>query len=480
MKRPLFSTSTAIVLSIVASSGVCAQGPVGTQLQIKKDELIEAMLAAQRANKTLSPAELNPGNFQELLLLSLAFAQPRNAAVARDLAKVVEAARVDKQLGSGSSASGSTSVTSKGAVPKILSFAVENGALTRTQSGTTISFKGNPVGLVNSLLAGSLPPRGPLSRIALGIEFDASRGKAEGQPAVFVGDQQQISAVNAKYEVLNHRDPTSRQFQARAKGLYNDARSATDSSTRAKNQRLLAIETKIVATLTTGGAHVTEFANWRASALPALDAARGAEQMAKVLNEQLALLSTQIPFTPDEQDALNQYVDVYASFLQTRDELLELAGKGAVLSIEYVNSRPVDQRTRSTLTLVFETSTPSGKLDLTANASVTALNGSLAEGVDRWPEWAVSSQLDVPIGAIVQGRNLTFTLSGRAEHKPVPPLNVHDTLWLGQGKFTFPVKDGGVKIPLSVTVASRTDLIDKPVVRANIGFTLNLDSLIGK
>jgi len=71
----------------------------------------------------------------------------------RAVAKVVETARVDKQLGSGSSASGSTSVTEKGAVPEILAFAVENGALTKSQSGTTISFKGNPVGIVNSLIA---------------------------------------------------------------------------------------------------------------------------------------------------------------------------------------------------------------------------------------------------------------------------------------------------------------------------------------
>jgi hypothetical protein len=112
------------------------------------------------------------------------------------------------------------------------------------------------------------------------------------------------------------------------------------------------------------------------------------------------------------------------------------------------------------------------------------LNGSrerlAGDANQRFQEWAFSGQLDLPLGSIVEGRTFVFTLSGRASNRPLPPGNERDTIWLGQAKLTFPIKDGGVKIPLSVTAASRTDLIDESVVRANVGLTLNLDSLVSR
>ena len=56
--------------------------------------------------------------------------------------------------------------------------------------------------------------------------------------------------------------------------------------------------------------------------------------------------------------------------------------------------------------------------------------------------------------------------------------NESDTIWLGQLKLTIPVQDGGVKIPISVTWANRTDLVKESVVRGSIGFTFSLDSLL--
>ena len=477
MKRLLLFLSVACALTLAVASGAWGQSPVGAQLQIKKDALVSRLRAAKQKKIAVTAADLNPGSEPELYMLALAFSQPRGVAVRRELAKVVEAARVDKQLGSGSSASGSTSVTEKGAVPKILAFAVENGALTRTQSGTTISFKANPAGIANSLIAGSAPPTGALARLAVGLEFDASRGAGAGQPAVFVGDQQQLSAFNVKYEILNHRDPDSPEFQNRAQTLYNQSRSDATPSTQTLNKTLLGFETGLVASLTT--AHRAEFSSWSNMAMKALNSAPE-EALMDVLNEQLAMLPMQVPFTSAELADFDQYVEIYGHLLDSRDALLALAGKGAVMSVEYVNSRPVDQPTESTIKWLFEWSALSGKLDLSANASTTLLNGSLEDGIERWQAWAVSGQMDMPLGSIVQGRSLVFTVSGRAEAKIVPLTNDRDTIWLGQAKVTFPVKDAGVKIPLSVTVASRTDLIDERVVRANIGFTFNVDSFFGQ
>lgn len=477
MKTLSQSLCLVLVVSLAFVSSAHAQSPVQAQLEIKK----ESLLAAVRDQKT-KKAQVQAVNLElranpELYLLSIAFSQPRGAAVKRELAKVVETARVDKQLGSGSSASGSTSVTEKGAVPEILAFAVENGALTKSQSGTTISFKGNPVGIVNSLIADSLPPTGPLSRLAFGLEFDASRGSDESQAPVFEGDSQQLSAFSVKYEILNHRDPDSRQFQERADRLYTQQRAGNTTTTRGINETLLAYETNFVKGMT-DPAHQAAFNKWSAAAATALDAAPE-EQLMKVLEEQLALLPAEVPFTSEELASFDKYVEFYGKLLDSRDALLDLAGKGAVMSIEYVNSRPVDLPTESTFKWLYEWSALDGHMDVTANGLLTVLNGSIPDGTERLKSWAIAGQADFPLGSIRQGRTLIFSLSGRAEGTIVEPTFDRETIWLGQAKLTFPVKDAGMKLPLSITVASRTDLIDETVVRGNIGLTFNLDSLLG-
>lgn len=477
MKTFFRSLCLTLAVSLALASSAHAQSPVQAQLNIKKESLLAAVRDQKAKKVQVQAVNLDLRANPELYLLSIAFAQPRGTAVARELAKVVETARVDKQLGSGSSASGSTSVTEKGAVPKILAFAVENGALTKSQSGTTISFKGNPVGIVNSLIADSLPPTGPLSRLAFGLEFDADRGSDESQAPVFEGDPQQLSAFSVKYEILNHRDPNSPQFQERADRLYMQQRAGNTTTTRGINETLLAYETNFVKGMTES-AHQAAFNTWSAAAATALDAAPE-EQLMKVLDEQLALLSAQVPFTTDELAAFDKYVEFYGKLLDSRDALLELAGTGAVMSIEYLNSRPVDQPTESTFKWLYEWSAINGRMDLTANASTTVLNGTIPDGSERLKAWAIAAQTDFPLGSIRQGRTLIFSLSGRAEGTIVAPTNDRETIWLGQAKLTFPVKDAGMKLPLSVTVASRTDLIDETVVRGNIGLTFNLDSLLG-
>ena len=43
------------------------------------------------------------------------------------------------------------------------------------------------------------------------------------------------------------------------------------------------------------------------------------------------------------------------------------------------------------------------------------------------------------------------------------------------GKLTIPVKDSGMKVPVSVTASNRTELIKEKDVRGSIGLTVDLD-----
>ena len=47
-------------------------------------------------------------------------------------------------------------------------------------------------------------------------------------------------------------------------------------------------------------------------------------------------------------------------------------------------------------------------------------------------------------------------------------------------KLTIPVKGSGVRMPLSVTFANRTDLIKEKEIRGNVGITYDLDMLFAK
>ena len=46
-----------------------------------------------------------------------------------------------------------------------------------------------------------------------------------------------------------------------------------------------------------------------------------------------------------------------------------------------------------------------------------------------------------------------------------------------QAKLTIPVKGSGMKIPLSFSVANRSDLIKEKTVRGHVGLTFDLDVL---
>ena len=86
-------------------------------------------------------------------------------------------------------------------------------------------------------------------------------------------------------------------------------------------------------------AHQAAFNTWSAAAATALDAAPE-EQLMKVLDEQLALLPAQVPFTTEELASFDKYVEFYGKLLDSRDALLDLAGQGAVMSLkELVNSQ---------------------------------------------------------------------------------------------------------------------------------------------
>jgi len=51
---------------------------------------------------------------------------------------------------------------------------------------------------------------------------------------------------------------------------------------------------------------------------------------------------------------------------------------------------------------------------------------------------------------------------------------------VGQIGLNIPIKSLGMKFPVSVTFANRTELIKEKTIRGNIGFTFNWDTLFAR
>ena len=77
------------------------------------------------------------------------------------------------------------------------------------------------------------------------------------------------------------------------------------------------------------------------------------------------------------------------------------------------------------------------------------------------------------------GKYQRLTSNAVAFDGTVLPLTKGD-IAAGQVKLTIPIKDSGIKIPISVTFASRTELVREKEVRGNFGFTFDLDTLFAK
>lgn len=156
----------------------------------------------------------------------------------------LELSRWDKQTSSGSDASGSTSITSKGSVASLFSFAVENGALTRSVSGTTLTFRTSPANVIAAIRKGGWIDAGPsvpafdgsfesiAKRFSFFVAFDASRGNSgaggnngggSGSSTVFTGDKQQLAGWGSRFEIINHRDPRDPKYSAAFQTLMQRA-----------------------------------------------------------------------------------------------------------------------------------------------------------------------------------------------------------------------------------------------------------------
>jgi hypothetical protein len=401
-----------------------------------------------------------------------------------------EEARTDKQVGATDANAGSTSLTTKGSVPSILGFAVENGALTKTTSGTTITFRGNPVGIIKALgktdFIQSYDEEANdrathlLRKFSFSLSFDANRGS---MPGTFTGDLQQVSSYSFRYDIINKRDPRNQEYKKDWDAFLTGAGQPLADQ----------LQTSLVG-LTNLGQN-PPVAGWKDASLEEwyekADQALSNAAIADVEATFKEMLS-QVPLGKLSLDTKNEISKLdlrFKAYLQTREAILEKVSKASILTFEYTSNRQINAPNLSNFKLIAETGF-GRRVDLTTNASFTIFN-TIPGGsnLNRVRDFSISTQIDVRTGQLGGLGMLILSLSGKyarlmedatVPDSGTPMTNTKGDIVLGQLKVTVPVKGTGVKIPISLTIANRTELIKESDVRGNIGITFDLDSIFAR
>jgi hypothetical protein len=422
------------------------------------------------------------------------------------------------QIGSSSDSSGSTSVAMKGLVPAILGFAVEHGAIARDVNGTVATFRVSPAGLVKAFQG-----KGLLdiyhdyssdagfrfaSRFSGSVSFDTSLGDS---PGTLLADEQQLTGWSVSAVLLNNRDPRAKGYAKQWRELGNQqgtelikARAALDEALK-KWPAFAAWQQALTARVRR---EVDE--PW-ASGPDAKSAAARRTAVARfkaILETELPALSTLAAPDPEVNAAMSAYVVLLTTVVDARNDIYAYANKGSIATFDWTTTRDETLPDLYTLTGVFETSfARSRKDDFTSNVALRFYRDTPTGGDRQFKDFSLSAQWDRPLGRVLE-IPFIFTAAARYQYipddipvpasalivpetgggtdAPPPPapspavgvaIAPKGNLILGQAKLTIPLKSGA-RIPISVSFANRTELIKEKDVRANFGFTFDLDAFV--
>jgi hypothetical protein len=468
---------------------VCAQGTEPTleeRIQKRKEGLVQSVLGVMRDAGAKPEQAIDVRALTPDIAFYLAIDRIQAYERYRFLASIEEA-RVDKQVGSTPSAMGTTSLVVKGAAPAILGFAVENGALERSIEGTTVTFRGNPVGLLGVLnglgyqqIADTVKKDAgltALAKLSFSTTFDTSRGPA---PGTFTANRQQLAQYSFRYEFVNHRDPRDRRYEKVWSAL---------------------VDTAGVPVALSGRRVRLAFESWPAlqtwikelrGEVEALGGSSSDLERQAVVSRAFERLRD-LPLSLEVQLAIEGFLAEAQRFRESRDAFLAEVLRGALVTFEYVNTRNPDTPDLNTFRFVGERAF--GRADITANASFSIYNSVVPNG-NRLRDYQLAGQLDVPLGVPAQLGSFVFTLAGRWERLPDNTTALSQTpsgiplgaglpvakgdIAIAQAKLTVPIKGSGLKIPFSISYANRTELIQERDVRVNFGLTFDFDSILAR
>ena len=439
-----------------------------------------------------------------------------------DLIRQFESSRTDKQSGAGAGSGGSTSAVSQGPSAKVLSMAAEYGALTQSVNGQVITIRGNAAGLPSALVRHNTVPYcvpqdlssgfcvrdsalGILRRFSVAASFNALQqteavgtpaggASAAGQPVVFEASRNQLASVSLRYE-YGDRDASSDAFRKKwTAGVGKEMTAVSGELMKSAGGFAEPIVNSVA------------YADWRARHAPRIRAA-GTDR-ARIVRAFRAALAELYPVmldeVPDLQDRAVAAMGAYNAFLLKQDEVIASIATKVVWAIEFTNSRPASKPHTSNVRVIFDKPFTT-KDKLVANAAVTWY-GQMQSNTDgsstKYRDAQAALQYERGLGDLAIVGPATFSAAVYYQYQHAPALLTVDPLKpipgvtfvalpenaktvfaekgdiiLGQIKLSLTPKESSIKVPLAIAYSNRTELIDKPAWKAQIGVTYDFDSL---
>jgi hypothetical protein len=404
----------------------------------------------------------------------------------------IDAARLNKLVGAAPGGSGTTSLTSKVAVPAVLGFAVEYGSILQVNNGAASTLRGNLLGLARFALGSEQFPYCPeidqktcnsssrwLRRFSASLSFEDTRSKTgtalverpQRTQADLFGNDFRMASWGARFDFTQNNLDDPKYVAAWREQIVQlrGADAAQKLTTAVRDLFSRAVETDA-------------YGNWMAETLSTLQNAKGVGEFKRRLEERLdvlvPILSIADPNFASNVSALRR---AYSNYFAVRDALVREAQRHK-LSLEYANLHPQNEPSRSTVRLIYSNQPTDNAAVVTLNFASTLYNkGSSLRDVQ------LGGQLDRGLGEISGFGQAVLTFAGYYQWMrenalielpgtTAPVLETKGHIGVLQGKVSIPMGDT-MKVPISITLANRTELIKERDVRGQIGLTLDFDKL---
>jgi hypothetical protein len=320
---------------------------------------------------------------------------------------------------------------------------------------------------------------------------------------VFTANKRQVSGFSARYEFVSDRDPRSKKYAAKWDNLVNNRQiDYTNAAVKLDAAIIEDAHCAVAVTpcpagqiLSTRKFRDVALQNWldetnkqlAAVTPPAAGTSKSAlvPQVEAVLRKQFDSLALD-KLGDSTKKQIISFVESLNSYLTAKKTLLDEIAKGKVMAFEYTNHREVNAPDTSNFNFIAEKGTV-GRMDLTFNATLNMYNTRpIAANVKRIKDFVFAGQFDAPLREISGVGLPVFSIAGRYERATGNAFALDGTLVPNtkgdvgslQLKLLLPIKGTGIRLPFSVTFANRSELIREKDVRANFGFTFDLDRLL--
>ena len=447
------------------------------------------------------------------------------------LFRAFEKVRTDKQTGASAGTAG-TSIISRGVAAKTIGIAAESGALTESVKGQVVTVSGNLAGVPSVLASQGIIPFCDerfsggqdciksntlrfLRKLSFAVSFDTSQnaqtvtgtpaGPTGGSgpaptPVNFSVNRHEISSVTGRYEIWNRRDITSKDFQAAWEKAVDKDPDFNAAGTAVVGQ----IEKSIGSILAS-----TPYKTWRTSATTALQAAENDtdDQLLTLWTGLLKQLVDGLKTDPSFEESMRQLMSTIQAYDEAEDAFIDSIADKPVITFEYVDNRPVGQTPVSTFRLIGELGW--GKNMLTFNGAVGVYDNAqpviAGQPSSRVRDIEGGVQFERKLGtlAILGAAALDFSAYYQNTRsasvltvdpkQPLPGImftglpstatqvfTTPGNIGVGQMRLVLGPGGSSVRVPIAVSWSNRTDLINKPGWRAQIGISYDFDSMFSK